>query len=435
VRNFVLAFVIGTCAMSASASAQAATVSVRVEGVGGQLVPLTNVTLPTTPVAPLGAPDGQTCPGNSVVGAVSAATGNDWSGTWSDTTGFSIDRIKTLDNTGSLARNWAVFWNQTFLNDSPCQKLLSDRDSLIIYPRCIGQSTAQCFPGFPLVLFTTEIVGPGSPFGVTVRELTTTFDNGLGTTQAAPAVNTTVSGPEGSATTDPYFGRASLQIFAKGPAVISAAKFGAVPDRANVCVTDGADGYCGTQVPPQTPFDPYQFCKTTGNDGYCNSPDQVAPVGHVTSPTQGRAFAKSERPRVLSGTVDFDPSQIDQVNIRLLRQTTVTASRFTKKRVTVKRRLHGKLVRKKVTKRVRVRYKKKACLYWSVSTSTWKTLKKCDITTAPLFKADGDEAWSFEFLQGMPAGSYTLDALARDGAGNVDAVPEAGRNRVTFSVK
>jgi hypothetical protein len=62
-------------------------------------------------------------------------------------------------------------------------------------------------------------------------------------------------------------------------------------------------------------------------------------------------------------------------------------------------------------------------------------LKKCDITTAPLFKADGDEAWSFEFLQGMPAGSYTLDALARDGAGNVDAVPEAGRNRVTFSVK
>ena len=79
------------------AAAQAAAVSVRVEAPGGPLVPKGDVTLPSAPVPAAGVMDGHTCPGNSVIGALDAATNGDWSGVWSDTTGWSIQRIKSLD--------------------------------------------------------------------------------------------------------------------------------------------------------------------------------------------------------------------------------------------------------------------------------------------------------------------------------------------------
>jgi hypothetical protein len=136
----------------------------------------------------------------------------------------------------------------------------------------------------------------------------------------------------------------------------------------------------------------------------------------------------------LKGTVDFDPSQTDEVTLRLMRQATVTRYKIKKRRVTVTRTVRGKKVRKHVVKRIRRPYKTPACFTWSVSTSTWKLLKKCDAATATPFKADGADIWSFEFLTALPAGNYTLDALAKDGAGNVDNVPELGRNRITFKV-
>jgi hypothetical protein len=421
------------CALPSVATANS--VSVRIETLSGNLLPLTTVTLPSGPVAPAGAPDGETCPGNSVVGAIDAATNGDWSGTWSDTTGWSVDRIKTVDNTSSLARKWVVFLNEAYLNDPFCQKTLNDRDSLIIYPRCIALSTSQCFTGFPLVMLGPEIAGPGSPIGVHVRQLDTTFVGDTGYTQAVPSLMTPVFGPEGSTTTDRYFGDASLGILAKGPATIVAQRAGYVPDRLSLCITDGGDGYCGTEVAPQVPFDPLAFCKTTGADGYCGSPDQVAPVGHISAPVQQHTYPKADRPRFLRGTVDFDPSQITEVKLRLLRQTTVKRYRIVKKRVTVKQKVKGKTVRKKVVAKIRKPYNAKVCLYWRTASSTWTVLKKCDIATVPLFTADGFDVWSFEFLEAMPPGNYTMDAQAVDGAGNVDATPEDGRNRVTFVIK
>jgi hypothetical protein len=112
----------------------------------------------------------------------------------------------------------------------------------------------------------------------------------------------------------------------------------------------------------------------------------------------------------------------------------VTGTKLVKKKVTVKRRVHGKLVRKRVVKKVRVKVRVTACFAWNSTKSSWTRLRSCKVVPAQWFKADGDEVWSYEFLEALPGGRYTLDAQAVDGAGNVDSAPETGRNRATFTV-
>src|SRR4051794_2986190 len=86
--------------------AQAATVTVRIETKAGTIVPRTAATLTDTGVAPSGGLPGQTCAGNSVVGAVDAVTGGNWTGTWTDLSGWSIDRIKSTTALVPDGRKW-----------------------------------------------------------------------------------------------------------------------------------------------------------------------------------------------------------------------------------------------------------------------------------------------------------------------------------------
>jgi hypothetical protein len=314
---------------------------------------------------------------------------------------------------------------------------LADDNTVTLYPACLTASTAGCFSAGLLELVAPAIAAPGAPIGMQVWQTKVTLDSqGAGTSQRGPGLGVSVVGPDGSTLSDSYYstGTAMLSINEKGPNVVSAAKGDAVPDRANVCVTDGADGYCGTAIPVQVPFDPLAFCTTTGSDGYCGSPDRLPPLGRITTPVQAHVFPKTGRPRNLKGTVDFDPSQTDHVDLRLMRQATVTVKQVKNVKVWVTKKVHGKRVRKRVTKRRVVNVKKKACLGWSNTAASWKTLKVCDAAKAGLFRADGAEVWSFQFLNTLPIGRYTLDALAADGAGNVDRAPDLGRNRITFTV-
>jgi hypothetical protein len=137
----------------------------------------------------------------------------------------------------------------------------------------------------------------------------------------------------------------------------------------------------------------------------------------------------------LKGTVDFDPSQTDQVNLKLIRKTTATVTKYKKRKIWRKKRVHGKLVRKRVVVKRPYKVKQQACDGWSDSGATWKSLKKCDVSAATPFRADGAEVWSYTFLNKLARGSYTLQALAQDGAGNIDSSVDLGRNAVTFTVK
>lgn len=438
-RSAVLIVLLAGLALAAPASAT--TVSIRVEAPGQALVPKTTITLPSNVVAPDASNPGHACQPGTVLAALDAAANHQWAGQWTDGPGWSIDTIRGLTATAATGRHWDIYLNEHYLNDAPCTKPVANGDRLLFFPRCVTAATL-CFAGKALWIQAPAQASPGVFFAVQVWEIVTGFDVfGNGESNVRPVENATVTSPDGRAFTD-YNGQASIPLSNKGDNTVTVTKSTDVPDRANVCVTDGADGYCGTTLPPTNPFDPYAFCKTTGSDGYCNSPDKVAPVGRITAPLAGQAFSQGAGPKLIKGTVDFDPSDTDSVNLRLMRAATYKAYKVKKRKVlvVVKRhgkpvRRNGKLVRKRVTKKVRGKpYKRNGCFTWNPATSTWKLMKTCDASKATQFKADGADIWSFEFLTELPSGSYTLDALAKDGAGNVDSIPELGRNRITFKV-
>jgi hypothetical protein len=419
--------------LPAMASA-ATTAKVRIDFPTSTLFGPATVTLPSAPVAPADAadaPDGQACAADSALGAIHAAIGGDWSGTWSATTGWSLYRVKTLTANGS---RWVVFVNGA-VAPAPCTKILEENAYVRAYPVCTT-ATTNCFTRGHLDLYSPATIGERAPLAVQVFQTVVTFDDqGNTLTLTGPSTRTRVDGPDGWTLTDDYFGNATLSLSNQGDNTIYTAKNGFVPDAAAVCVSNGADGYCGTTAPPPNAFDPLNFCQTTGFDGYCGTPDQVPPSAKIVDPVQGKGYPSAGGPTVITGTATFDPSGIKQINLRVMRQVTVTKSKWVRRKVTVKKRVHGKLVKKRVTKRVKKKYKAKACYGFKLKTSSWGALKRCDATLAPTFTTGGGDSWTTELPIALPNGAYTLDAQAQDGAGNIDAAPEIGRNRVTFTVK
>ncbi|HET9025625.1 MAG TPA: hypothetical protein VFN64_13700 [Burkholderiaceae bacterium] len=387
--------------------------------------------MPTEPVAPAGAPGGETCAGSSALGAIHAAVGGAWTGTWSDTNGWSLDSVKGVDSTG---RRWVVFVNDQVAT-VPCKTILDGESYVQAYPVCTTGSL-NCFTRGHLTMIAPAVGGEKAPFALQVFQTVVTFDDqGNTLTVNGPSTRTRVDGPDGWTLTDDYFGKATLFLSKKGDNTIYATRNGFVSDFASVCVTDGADGYCGTQVAPQTPFEPGNFCQTTGFDGYCGSPDQVAPTARVVDPVQAKAYPAAGGPTVITGTAAFDPSGVKQINLRVMRKLTITKTVTRKRKVTVKKRVHGKLVKKRVTRRRKVKVKSTACYGFAIKTSGWTRLKTCDPALAAAFSTDGGDSWTIDLPIALPNGAYTLDARAQDGAGNVDATSEVGRNRITFTVK
>jgi hypothetical protein len=432
-RLLAAAAVLVVSVFAAPAAAQAAAVPVRVEATTGPLVPKSDITLPATPVPASGVADGHTCPGNSVIGALDAATNGDWSGAWSDTTGWSVERIKTLELPSGDGRRWLVYVGGRYLNDPPCSALLSTGETVLFYPDCVT-ATTKCFGGEPLMLDAPAIGSPSVYLRTQAFESTTVFTSGgIGSSTIHPAVGAVVSGPNGAAKTDIY-GLGVISVVDRGPQTITLTSADRVPDRATVCITDGADGYCGTQLPPVVPFDPLNYCVTTGNDGECGTIDTRPPVGRIAQPGHGKTYSGTARPEVLQGTVDRDHAEVTGVKLALKRQLTVKVTKYRKKKVRVKKKVRGKVRRVVVRKRVPYKVKRTRCYYWSNAASDWKQLKSCT-TSPPLFRATGDEYWKYDFTSRLPSGTYTLDAQAVDGAGNVDSVPELGRNRAIFTVK
>jgi hypothetical protein len=294
-------------------------------------------------------------------------------------------------------------------------------------------SSSQCFSNGPLAIAAASTTGPGGRLSVQVWETNTTFSGSGGTSQRRGSIGASVYGPDGSTTTDQYYGLALLTFSDRGPHAITVAKPGHIPDRASVCVTDGADGFCGTSVAETNPFDPLAFCRSTGDDGLCNTIDKRPPIGYIREPVQARKYPAKSSPRFLRGTVDSDPSQVEEVRLRLVRQSRVPGTKLVTRKVTVKKRVNGKIVRKKVRKKVRVKVRRTTCFAWNTSKSSWTKLRSCKVVSEQWFKAEGAEVWSYEFLEPLPGGVYILDARAVDGAGNVESAQEAGRNRITFT--
>lgn len=362
------------------APAAQADVTVRVEGKSATLVPRLAV--------PAGgdratSPGGNDCPGNSAIGALDRATAGDWDGQPG-----TVERILGESHAfqpGAEANHYWTFWlNYAYQNAGACDTTVQDGDDVLFFVDCFG----ACASPKPLRLEVPATARPGDSVPVKVTEYSVVFDESYrGTTQAAPSAGATVQAGDRSFTTGAD-GVARVETSARGPLDLRAIKPDSVRSSTErVCVTDGADGFCGT-VKPDDPAPVATPAPVTG-------PDRQAPAARILGIAEQQAFTRAGAPRALRGTVAADPSGLHSVKLRL-------------------------------TRRHRGR-----CWYLSPKTDG---LRRTRCGRAFSFRLGDRADWSYLLPERLGPGRYVLDAVAIDGAFNRDPLAR-GRNRVVFTVR
>jgi hypothetical protein len=186
-------------------------------------------------------------------------------------------------------------------------------------------------------------------------------------------------------------GKARVRFDQAGPQRLKASKPGTVRSNGlDVCVTNGADGACGTTVP----LPPPPACQTNGRDGRCGSRDAEPPVARIAGINEQQRFSRRRAPRELQGFVDADPSGLASVKLRLTRKEGRRCSFFSGRREEFLSRRCGR---------------------------------------AYAFKVGEEPAWRYLLPERLGPGRYVLDVIAVDRAGNRDVLAR-GRSRVVFFV-
>jgi 6-phosphogluconolactonase (cycloisomerase 2 family) len=181
--------------------------------------------------------------------------------------------------------------------------------------------------------------------------------------------------------------------------------------------------------PPTSVTTPEPSCQHDGEDGFCGTPDHKAPLTTVLGFTNGASIAAIDAPEEIVGSIGNDPSGIQQVELRFSK----AAGTIFKKKTTYKRtcrRVHGKkrCKRRKIVKKTNT--KVPACLTVSGKKSY---LVKYVCSKVPWVTIPGDSIFRYTLPVVLGIGSYSVEAIAMDGAGNKDVL-EAGRNRMTFKI-
>ena len=296
---------------AAPALAAPSNVTVRVEGESQTLLPATRVTTDTNPVLVEG---GDSCSGTSAGGALVNATGGDVGGEWGGF-GFQLLTVKgeTHDEPfpADPSHYWSFWVNYTYQDVGMCSAELQDGDEVLLFVDCFS-STAKCQPTTPLRLSgVPATVAPGQPFTVKVEEFTTAYDpvaNKTTTTPGPAAGATVVAGAQ--TVTTAADGTAQLTLGGGGPVHIGVSKPARARTAAITCVTTGADGNCGTSLPPGT---------VTGTPDTVQ--DTTAPTPSVLGLREGQVFAHGKGPRRLRGNVSADPSGLRSVRLSIARRT------------------------------------------------------------------------------------------------------------------
>lgn len=381
-------------------SAVAASVSVEVVGASGPRLAQVPVSTAPATVVKDGDP-AHSCTGTSVAGALELATGGSWNGSWTDGFGYGVENI--LGETYPFGpafqgKYWAFYLNGVFESRGVCGVEMAEADRAQLYVLCSG-ATDGCYAGEPMQLSAPRTVAPGTPFDVRLTESATTFGGApdfATTTAVQPAAGAQIAGQ----TTDAA-GNARIQLASRGVAVVTAVKGDRPPASATVCVTDGADGFCGTTAPGQPgPSQPLTLpapCATTGNDGLCGTTDTRPPGGSIGSVKEQQRFARGKAPRTLSG-VATDAQGIRRVQLRLTRTDGSRCARFDGRR------------------------------------ERFVNTTKCGAVNALYFDAGTSGDWSYLLPSTLTRGRYVLDVRTTDATGNIDRRLERGRNRVVFFV-
>lgn len=198
--------------------------------------------------------------------------------------------------------------------------------------------------------------------------------------------------------------------------------------------------------PPPDITAPDPPCIHDGNDGFCGTPDLKAPVVQILGVADKASISTVDAPEEIVGTITPDPSGIKEIRLRFAKTNGTITKRTTKTRrvcrkVKGKRRCKRTPVYKKTCKKVKGKrrcHRKKvvkvtkvpACLTVS---GTKNYLVRYDCSKVPWITVAGDTTFRYSLPVALGTGSYSVEVLAADGAGNTDIL-ETGRNDVSFKI-
>jgi hypothetical protein len=364
------------------------TVSVRIEGEAGTLLPATTVTLEKPePVSG--------CPYNSVAAAINLAVSGNWDHGEANNGGGDFTET-ILGETHEFTNNsdtWAE-WVDYKWGGGICSDLLSEGDQVLM----VADHESEPFyipTVLPLVVVgTPSSVQTGSAFNVEVDEITTTTTTfaspGEGTPK--PAAGVTVSGGGVSAVTGST-GVATLTLAGTGSMTLRATKSGDAPSASfTVCVHNGNDGNCGTSN-----------AGSGGSTGGGTTPGTSTPssstaiAASISSLLDGHVYAPHEAPRILSGTVTTT-APLEEVELRLTR-----------------------------------RGPKGRCSYFDGLTGRFHAMH-CGAANGKYFKASNRKLFSYLLPETLAPGRYVLDAQGVGAGGHVSSLVR-GTSRIVFYVK
>ena len=382
-----------------------ASVTVRVEGLTETKVPLTQVTTTTEPVVKDGKP-ADSCPGTSAAGALQLATAGNWSGTWYggevkggvfEGLGYSVETIagESYPFTG------ATFWDLWINNKAEeehgiCGAEMQPGDQVLFFP-CQYEEGKEC-PN-PLEIEAPATADLGEPVNAIVRHY-----NKKG--EPTPAAGAHIEWRGGSAMTDAQ-GDATLAFYSIGAYVLhvtgAEAGLGTVRTGASICVHNGNDGTCGTQLPLATCADSLSLGGGLAHEACAPPPLRLPPypvptdVPRVNGIANGHVFRRHHGPRVLQGEVEV-------LNGGTLHEV----------RISLQRRYRGR------------------CFDFSGSRESFVRTKKCG--SATFFSVGGSESFSYLLPARLPKGSYVYDIEGVDGTGQTTKLV-SGTSHVVFQVK
>jgi hypothetical protein len=378
---------------SAVAAGAPAEVTVRVEGLTETKLPPTVVTTTTNAVVKDGN-QADSCPGTSALGALDLATAGNWSGPWeAKYNQYSIFAIEgeahEFEESASANYFWSFWLNDKESELGACETELQPGDRVLLFPSCYGTACPTPEPT-PLEIEAPTTANVGEATAVSVKQY-----NAKG--EASPAVGASVIGGGAGATTDAQ-GHATLKFIGAGTYTLlvngAAAGPPAVRTETTICVHNGPDGTCGTQL--------LSACATESVPaGGCGGPGFVPPPPAIVTTVAagvkpGHVYSKHKAPRILKGVVKVPAGgTLKDVRISLVRRSG------------------------------------KRCFAFNGSKERF-VKSRCGATK--FFSVGATASLSYLLPAALPAGHYVYDIEAVDASGHATKLV-AGMSHVVFYVK
>ncbi len=282
---------------SAAAAGNSATVTVRIQGLGGEtLLQQTQVTTNTTPIVIEG---GGTCEGTSAGGAVYDATGGSWK-VKNQSEGVELQGLEGLNLPEFNEKEpsgiyWAFWLEGKYAEQGMCSQSIVSGQHIVLFPQCYAVGPMCQNATAPNNFLTAVPAGATANVG---QQVPVTL-GALNTETALPESSL----PEGDLLTD---GAQTFAAAADGVANVSFSAPGLYTLQAH--------------APDSVASDPFTICVHNGNDGTCGTPGPGAPnvntgppIVHVTPAVgntaivagvkNGHRYSRRKGPRILQGLV------------------------------------------------------------------------------------------------------------------------------------